>query len=110
MQKHNYILQLLVLDFVYSCGAAICSSPPRIVPVGGSAALIAALCLFAVSLVTQDGGDPDVAVSPRDIVFALDAEEAARAAAGSSQPSARVMAATDLRCGGVSWCDGEQSA
>eukprot|EP00775_Hariotina_reticulata_P003220 gene3220-3497_t len=51
----------------------------------------------------QDGGDPDVAVSPRDIVYTLDA--AAAAGDPSLQPS--VLASTDLRCGGVSWCDGD---
>eukprot|EP00878_Enallax_costatus_P006199 GHUV01006499.1.p1 GENE.GHUV01006499.1~~GHUV01006499.1.p1 ORF type:complete len:627 (+),score=153.93 GHUV01006499.1:1175-3055(+) len=61
----------------------------------------------------QDGGDPDVSVSPRDIVYTLDAHAAAAAATagdGSSNgadlaPS--VLATTDLRCGGVSWCDGD---
>jgi hypothetical protein len=52
----------------------------------------------------QDGGDPDVAVSPRDIVYTLDAAEAA-VRGDALQPA--VLATTDLRCGGVSWCDGE---
>ncbi|KAK9835947.1 hypothetical protein WJX81_000393 [Elliptochloris bilobata] len=49
----------------------------------------------------QDGGDPAVAANPRDIVFALPADEAASGA----QP--RVMAQTELRCGGVAWGDGD---
>jgi hypothetical protein len=59
----------------------------------------------------QDGGDPAVEVSPRDIVYTLSADEAAAEAsaaegngsshAGGVQP--RVLATTDLRCGGVSW-------
>lgn len=70
---------------------------------------------------SQDGGDPDVAVSPRDIVYTLDAHEAAASAAASANANAggdsssnggpglapSVLAGTDLRCGGVSWCDGE---
>jgi dipeptidyl aminopeptidase/acylaminoacyl peptidase len=48
----------------------------------------------------QDGGDPAVAVSPRDIVYALDAS-----ASSSVQP--RQIAATDLRCNGVAWGSGE---
>ncbi len=47
----------------------------------------------------QDGGDPEVEVSPRDIVYTLDA---AVAAAGGE---AEVLATTNLRCGGVAWCD-----
>lgn len=54
----------------------------------------------------QDGGDPDVAVSPRDIVYTLDAAEAAAAAAKGTEVPPSVLATTDLRCGGVSWCDG----
>lgn len=65
-------------------------------------------CRFAGCFVPlQDGGDPDVAVSPRDIVFTLDASEAAAAAAKGSDLEPSVLATTDLRCGGVSWCDGE---
>jgi hypothetical protein len=45
----------------------------------------------------QDGGDPDVAVSPRDIVYTLPADQAA----AGGQP--QVLAQTDLRCGGVAW-------
>lgn len=37
-------------------------------------------------------------VSPRDIVYTLDAAHAA-----DGDP--RVLATTDLRCGGVAWCD-----
>lgn len=54
----------------------------------------------------QDGGDPDVAVSPRDIVYTLDAAAAAAAATnGGDELAPSVLATTDLRCGGVSWCD-----
>jgi hypothetical protein len=42
-----------------------------------------------------------VEVSPRDIVYTLPADEAAAGAAP------RQLATTDLRCGGVSWCDGD---
>ncbi|KAF8067166.1 hypothetical protein HT031_002213 [Scenedesmus sp. PABB004] len=56
----------------------------------------------------QDGGDPSVSVSPRDVVYTLDAAAAAAAAAaGAAPPAPEVLAATDLRCGGVSWCDGD---
>lgn len=55
----------------------------------------------------QDGGDPDLAVSPRDIVYTLDASEAAAAAAKGAELAPSVLATTDLRCGGVSWCDGD---
>lgn len=48
---------------------------------------------------TQDGGDPDVEVSPRDIVFTLTAD----AAAAGAPPLE--LARTDMRCGGVAWCD-----
>jgi dipeptidyl aminopeptidase/acylaminoacyl peptidase len=62
----------------------------------------------------RDGGDPEVGVSPRDELFALGAEEAAAAAAaaaasntgGEEQARPRLVAQTDLRCGGVSWGDG----
>lgn len=56
----------------------------------------------------QDGGDPDLAVSPRDIVYTLDAAEAAAAAAKGTGAAPSVLATTDLRCGGVSWGDGEE--
>lgn len=49
----------------------------------------------------QDGGDPDVDVSPRDIIYTLDATEAE----GGTAP--RELARTDMRCGGVAWCDGD---
>ncbi|GFR47310.1 hypothetical protein Agub_g8997, partial [Astrephomene gubernaculifera] len=49
----------------------------------------------------QDGGDPELQVPPRDLVFALTAD----AAAAGEAP--RRIGATDLRCGGVAWCDGE---
>ncbi len=48
----------------------------------------------------QDGGDAGVEVSPRDIVYTLSADAAADPA---SEPS--FLAQTDLRCGGVAWCD-----
>ncbi|GLC33333.1 hypothetical protein PLESTB_000344900 [Pleodorina starrii] len=51
----------------------------------------------------QDGGDPAVEVSPRDVVLALAADDVA--ADPAVQP--RQIAATDLRCGGVAWCDGD---
>lgn len=57
--------------------------------------------------VVQDGGDPDVAASPRDIVYTLDASEAAAAVSKGVELAPSVLATTDLRCGGVSWCDGE---
>jgi len=61
----------------------------------------------------QDGGDPAVEVSPRDIVYTLcaDAASAAAAAAGGGDGNGgagvapRVLATTDLRCGGVAWGD-----
>lgn len=45
----------------------------------------------------QDGGDPAVAASPRDIVYVLDADEAGKGA------DPRPIAGTDMRCRGVSW-------
>jgi hypothetical protein len=48
----------------------------------------------------QDGGDPAVDVSPRDIVYTLAADEA-----GAGGPPPAELARTDLRCGGVAWCD-----
>jgi hypothetical protein len=42
-------------------------------------------------------------VSPRDIVFTLSAADAA--AGGPPQELAR----TDMRCGGVAWCDGGEA-
>ncbi|KAK9816189.1 hypothetical protein WJX74_001254 [Apatococcus lobatus] len=45
----------------------------------------------------QDGGDPGVDVSPRDIIFTLPAAAAAEGAAPSQ------FATTDLRAGGVAW-------
>jgi len=65
--------------------------------------LLLLLLLLPLALMSQDGGDPDVAVSPRDIVYTLDAA----AAAGDSSLQPSQLASTDLRCGGVSWCDGE---
>jgi hypothetical protein len=62
---------------------------------------------YRCCVLMQDGGDPDVAVSPRDIVYTLDASEAAAAAAKGVELAPEVLATTDLRCGGVSWCDGE---
>lgn len=43
----------------------------------------------------QDGGDPAVEVSPRDIVYTMDLH------AEKKEP--RQLAATNLRCGGVVW-------
>ncbi len=51
----------------------------------------------------QDGGDPAVEVSPRDIVYALQADQAGPPGSGAAP---REIARTDLRCGGVAWCDG----
>lgn len=54
----------------------------------------------------QDGGNPAVEVSPRDIVYALGADEAVEAGTEAAAGSGvRELARTDLRCGGVSWCD-----
>lgn len=44
----------------------------------------------------QDGGDPDLQVSPRDIVYQLDASEAADAAPV-------VLATTEMRYSGIIW-------
>lgn len=49
----------------------------------------------------QDGGDPNVAVSPRDVVYVLEAD----AAASGAEP--RVIGGTDTRCRGVSWGNGQ---
>ncbi|KAK9828809.1 hypothetical protein WJX72_002171 [[Myrmecia] bisecta] len=49
----------------------------------------------------QDGGDPAVEVSPRDIVYTLPAAEAAAGA------PPRRFTQTDLRCGGVAWGRGD---
>eukprot|EP00955_Chlamydomonas_euryale_P013599 146334-Chlamydomonas_euryale.AAC.6 len=51
----------------------------------------------------QDGGDPAVEASPRDVIYLLQAD--AVAADASAAPS--VLAGTDLRCGGVAWGDDE---
>jgi len=55
----------------------------------------------------RDGGDPDAAASPRDVVLTLGADEAADSLGGGalSPPPPRVVAQTDLRCGGVAWAD-----
>ncbi|CAL5225819.1 g8598 [Coccomyxa viridis] len=45
----------------------------------------------------QDGGDPAVEASPRDIMYTLDAAHA------EAEPEK--LAETDLRCGGVAWGD-----
>ncbi|KAG1675325.1 hypothetical protein FOA52_015999 [Chlamydomonas sp. UWO 241] len=52
----------------------------------------------------QDGGDPGVEVSPRDIMYVLPADDCV-AAAGGTPPTPRILATTDLRCGGMAWCD-----
>lgn len=46
----------------------------------------------------QDGGDPNVVASPRDIVYSLDFAEG-----GDGIPS--TLAQTDMRYGGILWCD-----
>jgi hypothetical protein len=51
-------------------------------------------------LLLQDDGDPAKEVSPRDIVYSLEAD-----AAASNGSVPRQIAATDLRFGGISWCD-----
>jgi hypothetical protein len=69
-------------------------------------------------LSTQDGGDPAVECSPRDIVYTLCADDAAAAAAaarngnggeGADMAEPKVLATTDLRCGGVAWCDDDMA-
>ena len=52
-------------------------------------------CQFTeyICLGTQDGGDPAVEVSPRDIMYRLPAEEAE----ASTSAEAHVLAQTDLR-------------
>jgi hypothetical protein len=55
------------------------------------------------ALPVQDGGDPAVAASPRDVVYCMEAEAAAR----DSAAAPRQVAATDLRCGGVAWGSGD---
>lgn len=49
---------------------------------------------------TQDGGDPKVEVSPRDIVYTLPAEPKAG-------ETPQVLHALDMRYGGVSWGEGD---
>lgn len=49
----------------------------------------------------QDGGDPAVEASPRDVVYALGAAEAA----GDAAP--RKIAGTDMRYGGITWGHGD---
>ena len=48
----------------------------------------------------QDGGDASVAASPRDIVYTLPASSKTVA-----EDPPRFLAQTDLRCGGVAWCN-----
>lgn len=48
----------------------------------------------------QDGGDPAVDVSPRDVLFGLDASEA-----GDPSAAPTVLGQTDMRYSGVLWCD-----
>ena len=50
-------------------------------------------CMLEIDFlkVAQDGGDGEVKVSPRDIVYTLSAEDAA------ASKSAQVLATTDLR-------------
>ena len=67
-------------------------------------AAVATTCL-------QDEGDATKEASPRDIVYALEADAADAAAVtgnGSSSSAGatpRKLAETDLRCGGIAWCD-----
>ncbi|GMH40490.1 hypothetical protein BSKO_08394 [Bryopsis sp. KO-2023] len=49
----------------------------------------------------QDGGDSKVEASPRDIVYTMGMTEAGNGG------EAQILAKTDLRCGGVSFCDGD---
>lgn len=48
----------------------------------------------------QDGGDPEVAVSPRDVLYQLDVEE-------DGGKEAQALAGTELRAGGVAWGRGD---
>ncbi|CAG9466348.1 unnamed protein product [Pedinophyceae sp. YPF-701] len=49
----------------------------------------------------QDGGDPAVEASPRDIVYTMTAEESAQ----GKEPTPLVT--TDFRYNGIGWCDGD---
>ncbi|BDA47831.1 probable glutamyl endopeptidase, chloroplastic [Coccomyxa sp. Obi] len=49
----------------------------------------------------QDGGDPSVEVSPRDIMYRLPVDEVL--ADAGAEP--HHLAQTDLRCGGIAWGD-----
>eukprot|EP00899_Mesostigma_viride_P025976 jgi/Mesvir1/6563/Mv16821-RA.1 len=60
-------------------------------------------CIYWVE--TQDGGDAKVEVSPRDIVYMVDANEVAAGAAEGQAMQPQVIATTNLRYGGISWCD-----
>ena len=51
----------------------------------------------------QDGGDPAIEVSPRDIVYALSADDAA----GEQDCTPRQIAATDMRFSDITWGHGE---
>lgn len=51
----------------------------------------------------QDGGDPAVAISPRDVVYSLNADAVAQDP--DSQPTR--IAATDTRYGGIAWGRGD---
>lgn len=55
----------------------------------------------------QDGGDPAVQVSPRDIVYCLDASTAKTSGGKTLADLRRTIAHTDLRCNGVAWGDGD---
>jgi len=46
----------------------------------------------------QDGGDPSVEVSPRDVIYTLSADAAAQKCASPAR-----IAATDMRYGGITW-------
>jgi dipeptidyl aminopeptidase/acylaminoacyl peptidase len=47
----------------------------------------------------QDGGDPNVSASPRDVVYMMDFAD------GGSQDAPSVIGSTNMRYGGIVWCD-----
>lgn len=52
----------------------------------------------------QDGGDPAVEISPRDVVYSLGAADAV---GQKDDATPRVIAATDMRYGGITWGHGD---
>lgn len=52
----------------------------------------------------QDGGDPAVEVSPRDVVYSLNAADAV---GEKGDASIRKIAGTDMRYGGITWGHGD---